>query len=181
MRHHTSLLLLPLGAALALLWANTAPESYFTLSHALRFAVNDVAMALFFGLLAQQVFEEVMPGGALHTWRRWTTPIVAAIGGTVAASAVFLLYIGFKYESVLAPGPIVPFLPHEPRRIEDFDESPDNDPTHHVEHEWHEVVQVILFFFGLVNAGVMLRGYGTGTWALLAAALVGRPLGALVG
>jgi Na+/H+ antiporter NhaA len=29
----------------------------------------------------------------------------------------------------------------------------------------------------LVNAGVLLRSYGTGTWAFLAAALVGRPLG----
>jgi NhaA family Na+:H+ antiporter len=39
------------------------------------------------------------------------------------------------------------------------------------------VVQVVLFLFGLVNAGVVLRGYDTGTWAVLAASLVGRPLG----
>jgi Na+/H+ antiporter NhaA len=32
-----------------------------------------------------------------------------------------------------------------------------------------------------VNAGVMLRGYGTGTWAVMAAALIGRPAGMLAG
>jgi len=34
--------------------------------------------------------------------------------------------------------------------------------------------------FGLVNAGVLLRGFGTGTWAVLTASLVGRPVGILV-
>ncbi len=40
-------------------------------------------------------------------------------------------------------------------------------------------MQVIAFLFGLVNAGVLLRGFGTGTWALLTASLVGRPVGIL--
>jgi Na+/H+ antiporter NhaA len=31
-----------------------------------------------------------------------------------------------------------------------------------------------------VNAGVLLQGYGTGSWAVLTAALVGRPLGILL-
>jgi Na+/H+ antiporter NhaA len=39
----------------------------------------------------------------------------------------------------------------------------------------------VLFLFGLVNAGVLLAGYGTGTWALVAAALVGKPLGLMLG
>jgi NhaA family Na+:H+ antiporter len=38
-------------------------------------------------------------------------------------------------------------------------------------------VQVVLFFFGLVNAGVPLRMYGSGTWAVLFAILAGKPLG----
>jgi len=287
MKHLNRVLLLPFGAAISLVWANTGPESYFTVSQALRFAVNDIAMALFFGLLAQEIFEEVMPGGALHTWRRWSTPIIAAIGGTIVAPAIFLLYVGLKHETVLAQAwpvacavdivsayyvlktvrarrgvvafamvmaiaadlialaviaprqpfagmhpagvllitaalgvaavmrtrrvrsfwpyvavcgtlswfgfymnglhpalalmPVVLFLPHEPRGLEDFPDTPDDDATHHVEHEWNQVVQVILFLFGLVNAGVMLRGYGTGTWAILVAALVGRPLGAIAG
>lgn len=224
-----------------------------------------------------------MPGGALHTWRRWMLPIVAAAGGLAGAAGVYLLYVNLKYELVLEqawpiacaidvaaayyvltmiwrrgtvlpfllllalatdgfgvlalmlrpsfmdvhPGgialvlaaiglaaimrgrgvrafwpylavcgpiswfglylegihpalallPIVPFLRREPRSLEVFADTPDDDAVHHFEHEWHEVVQVVLFLFALVNAGVILKGYGTGTWAILTAALVGRPLG----
>jgi hypothetical protein len=64
-------LLLPLGALIALIWANTAAESYFIFAHRLSFAVNEIGMAFFFALMAQEVAEAVMPGGALHTWRRW--------------------------------------------------------------------------------------------------------------
>jgi NhaA family Na+:H+ antiporter len=84
-------------------------------------------------------------------------------------------------QPALALVPIVLFLPHEPRRLQDFLDTKDDDTTHHVEHEWNEAVQVVLFLFGLVNAGVILQHYGTGTWALLTAALVGRPLGMLAG
>ena len=45
------LLLLPLGGLIALLWVNTAPESYYSFTFAIAFAVNDVAMALFFALM----------------------------------------------------------------------------------------------------------------------------------
>src|SRR5688572_27256134 len=44
------LLLLPLGVAIALVWANLSAESYFTFSFAAAFAVNDVAMVFFFGV-----------------------------------------------------------------------------------------------------------------------------------
>ena len=40
-------------------------------------------------------------------------------------------------------------------------------------------MQGVAFFFGLVNAGVLLHGFDTGTWAVLAASLAGRPLGIL--
>jgi NhaA family Na+:H+ antiporter len=49
----------------------------------------------------------------------------------------------------------------------------------HAEHLWNHAVQVVLFLFGLVNAGVMATGYGTATWAVLTAAMVGRPVGVL--
>jgi Na+/H+ antiporter NhaA len=38
-----------------------------------------------------------------------------------------------------------------------------------------------VFLFGLVNAGVQLQGWDTGTWAVLLATLGGRPLGILLG
>lgn len=40
-------------------------------------------------------------------------------------------------------------------------------------------MQVVLLFFTLVNADVMIRGFGTGTKAVAIAALAGKPLGVL--
>jgi NhaA family Na+:H+ antiporter len=77
--------------------------------------------------------------------------------------------------------PIVPFLPREPRRLDLLEDNPParRDTIRLAEHDWTYAVQGIVFLFGLVNAGVMLQGYGTGTWAVLTAALVGRPVGIL--
>jgi NhaA family Na+:H+ antiporter len=280
-------LLLPLGGLIALIWANSRPESYFTLTHNLSFVVNEIGMALFFGMITQEIVEELMPGGALHTWKRWMLPGVAAAGGTLGSAAVYLTYVGSNYELVLSPGwpvggaidvafayfivkaifqkhaavpfvlliaiaadaigmfaiagrqafvdvrpggaalmaaaialafvfrqlkvrtfwpylvicgplswwalyldgfhpalalvPIVPFLPHVPRSLDAFTETPDrrHDSVRHFEHLSKYPVQGVLLLFGLVNAGVLLSGYGTGTWALLLAAVVGKPFGIL--
>jgi Na+:H+ antiporter, NhaA family len=278
-------LALPIGAAIGLVWANTAPERYFTVAHSLAFPVNEIGMALFVGLIMQEIVEAVMPGGALHSWRRWSLPLLAAVGGIVGSAGFYLAYVHGQYETILEAGwpiacaidiaaayyvlktilprsgalpfvlllaiatdlfgmlviapqyptavvhggglgvmlvalgiagamralkvrsfwpylvicgtlswialyreglhpafalvPIVPFLPHEPRRLDLLADPPDDDAVHHFEHEWNTLVQGILFLFGLVNGGVLLRGYDTGTWALLLAALVGRPLGIL--
>jgi NhaA family Na+:H+ antiporter len=276
-------LLVPIGAVIALLWANAASESYFRFAQALAFPVNEIAMALFLALIAQEAFEAAMPGGALHTWRHWTMPIVAAIGGVVGSALTYLGYVYVKDEHLLVqawpiacsidmaagyyvlkmifrrssavpfllvlgmatnvvglvvmavwpaftPGhvlgavllgaaiasaaalrrsrvrafwpyfalsgtlswfgfylagvhpalalvPIVMFLPHEPRGLDLFADAPGDDAVHRAEHEWNEAAQIVVFLFALVNAGVLLRGYDTGTWAMLWAALVGRPLG----
>ena len=279
-------LLVPAGALIALVWANTAGESYFRFAHALAFPVNEMAMAIFLALITQEVLEATMAGGSLHTWRRWTTPIIAAAGGFAGAALVFLGYVYWTHEQILwqawpvacavdiaaayylvklidqhhrvqafvlllgiatnaagllvmmawptlTPGhlagaallvlgigtaaalrrarirsfwpyfaisgtlawvgfyladvhpalalvPIVPFMPHEPRRLDIFAEPADDDPVHHQEHRWNEAAQLAVFLFALVNAGVLLRNYDTGTWAILAAALIGRPVGILL-
>jgi Na+:H+ antiporter, NhaA family len=279
-------LLLPIGAAIALTWANVSAESYFVFAHRLSFFVNEIGMAFFFALMAQEVTEAVMPGGALHTWRRWSLPVIAGIGGMAGAVAVYIAYVRLSYELVLVSAwpvalavdavamyyvlrtimprtpavpfalllalftdlvalivvapkylviearaggaalmlgalglaaamrafkirrfwpylficgplswlafyfeglhpafsliPVIPFLPHEPRRMDIFADTKDDDRVHHSEHEWHLIVQPVVFLFGLVNAGVMLRSYDTGSWAMLAAQLVGRPAGILI-
>jgi hypothetical protein len=63
-------LALPLGAVVAMIWANTRPDSYYTFAHTAAFVVNDIGMALFVALIAQEMWDAVMPGGVLHTWRR---------------------------------------------------------------------------------------------------------------
>lgn len=277
-------LLLPIGAFIALVWANTEPESYFRFAHALAFPVNEIAMAFFLALMAQELYEALMRGGVLHAWQHRALPITAAVGGLVGSVAAFQLYIGVAHEQMLSaawpvaaavdigagyyvlrlvyprrsapvafllllavvtnvvamtvvllqtpgfelhvPGlgvflvalvsaallrrrgvkvfwpywlisgslswlalywmgihpalallPIVPLLPHDRRPGEVFADRLDDDPVHQAEHEWNGVAQVALFLFGLVNAGVILRQSDTGTWAVLVAALAGRPLG----
>jgi Na+:H+ antiporter, NhaA family len=98
-----------------------------------------------------------------------------AICGTASWCALYLMHV----HPALALVPIVPFLPREPRRLDLFADPKPDDAVHTSEHRWNEIVQIVLFLFGLVNAGVILKGYGTGTWAMLAAAIVGRPLGIL--
>ena len=83
------LLLLPVGALVGLVWANSAPESYFRTIFALDFFVTDVAMVLVFGLATKEVVEATARGGVLHPWRRAALPIVAALGS--ALLPVFLL------------------------------------------------------------------------------------------
>jgi NhaA family Na+:H+ antiporter len=82
------LLLLPFGAAIGLVWANTDPESYFRTVFALEFFVIDVAMVLFFGLIMKEVVEATVPGGVLHPWRRAALPLVAALGLTIVPAVV---------------------------------------------------------------------------------------------
>ena len=86
-------------------------------------------------------------------------------------------YIGGLHPA-LALVPIVPFLPHASRDPGFFVEDPRlHDPLNEFEHWWKLPVQVILFFFGLVNAGVAVTQVGPGTWIVLGAILLGKPIG----
>ena len=81
----------------------------------------------------------------------------------------------------LALVPIMPFLPHAARDPGLF--AKPSDPAHDTlsefEHWWTVPVAVILFFFGLANAGVAFTSIGIGTWVVLVAILVGKPVGIL--
>ena len=278
-------LLLPIGVLVALVWANTAGESYFRFAHALRFAVNDVGMMFFVALVTEEVLEALMPGGALYRWRRTLLPGVAALGGVLGATAVYLFAVQSQYEFMLLDAwpvaaaqdvafayfiarfifaqrrgpvaflmllaivsnavavvsialwfpvgrgypaavvlmaaallvaallrsrgvdriwlylltsgtlswlacywggiqpalalvPIVPVLPHRPRSLELFAvDAP--APPRRFEHVFRYPVQGVLLLFGLVNGGVVVTGEVAGAWAVLAAALIGRPIGIL--
>lgn len=279
-------LLLPLAAAIALVWANTDPESYFRFAHANAFWVNEIAMAFFLALMAQELFESLLPGGELRQWRHWLLSLIAAVGGLAGSLAAFWLFIDFKGEMVLASAwpvaaavdlaagyyvmrliyrrratpilfvllaavitdtaamivvtltdpdlrlhfagltvvaaavagaammkragartfapywfcaavswfgfywlglhpalafiPIVPLMPHEVRRRELFADRPETDRVRQAESAWNAWAQLAVFMFGLVNAGVVLRHVDTGSWAVLIAAIVGRPAGILI-
>jgi len=280
-------LLLLLGAASGLLWANVGLESYGRLVHAVHFAVNDIGMAFFFALAAKEVVEATAPGGGLHSPRRAGMPMLAAIGGMAGPALIFVglavavarrdllggwaipcatdiafsylvarLIFGAKHPAIpfllllaiaddaiglailavfyptgtlrlmefavllglavglaawlrsrvrrsfwpylLLPGvvswfaffrgglhpalalvPIIPFMPHARRDPGWFVEGHGSDPLTNFEHWWKTPVQVVLLFFGLVNAGVPVSSIGAGTWIVLSSILVGKPIGIL--
>ena len=57
------------------------------------FIVNDVLMALFFAIAGKEVFESLLPGGALSDFRKAATPLMATLGGIVGPTLVYLLVL----------------------------------------------------------------------------------------
>lgn len=280
-------LLMVIGTAAALVWANLDADGYRHAVEPLHFAVNDVGMVFFFGLAVKEIIEATAPGGALHSWRRASVPVVAAVGGMAGPAAIHvglalalndsvllrgwavpcatdiafsylvarfvfgashpavpfllllaiaddafgLVILAIAYPSaplqpmwivglvglgcavawalrrrgvasfwpyvllggglswtglyagglhpVLALVPILPFVPRAPRDAGPFVDPAERptDPLNAFERWWELPVEGILFLFALTNAGVPLVSSGPGTWVVLAAILVGKPLG----
>lgn len=78
--------------------------------------------------------------------------------------------------------PIVPTLPHADRAYGIFAEAEQylSDLLNHTEHLLKHPVEIILFFFGLLNAGVEFSSIGSPTWLVVAGLMIGKPLGVLL-
>ena len=99
-----------------------------------------------------------------------------AIGGGLSWCA---MYFGGIHPA-LALVPIMPLMPHakrDPGSLRRRARMAFADTMNRFEHFFKMPVQFILFFFGLVNVGVPLGGIGTGTWIVVLALLVGKPVG----
>ena len=283
-------LLLPIGAVAALIWANTAPDTYRQFALHAHFIVNDVGMTLFFALAAKEIVEATAPGGALHPLSKAATPVVAAIGGMLVPASMYLGLVavvdvpqlrrgwaiptatdiafsfliarwvfGRRHPAVpfllllaiaddafglivlalfyptsmvrpvafagllalalalcwtfrrarvmrlwpymavggalswfaffrgglhpaLALVPVVPFVPHAAHDAGLFEDvgPRGRDPLSRFEQAARLPAEIILFLFGLVNAGVPVGSIGVGTWIVVAALVVGKPLGIIV-
>ena len=98
------------------------------------------------------------------------------------AVAAAMSWYGFQ-ESGLHPAlgliPIVPAIPHADTSLGFFAEAEKyrKDLLNEIEHALKAPVEVVLFFFGLVNAGVELSAFGTPTLLVLLGLLVGKPVG----
>jgi NhaA family Na+:H+ antiporter len=97
-------ILLMAAAAVAVIWANVAPESYhavfqtrltigvapMALSKPLLLWINDGLMAMFFFLVGLEIKRELLRG-QLASVRQAILPVVAAAGGMVAPAAIYAL------------------------------------------------------------------------------------------
>jgi NhaA family Na+:H+ antiporter len=55
------------------------------------FLINDMFMALFFAIAAKEVWESMLPGGALSNPRKAATPLLATFGGIAGPALVYLI------------------------------------------------------------------------------------------
>ncbi|PWJ19086.1 Na+/H+ antiporter NhaA [Jannaschia seohaensis] len=78
--------------------------------------------------------------------------------------------------------PIVPTLPHADRAFGIFAEAEAylHDLLNEVEQLLKHPVEIVLFLFGLFNAGVEFSSIGAPTWLVLAGLTLGKPLGVLL-
>jgi NhaA family Na+:H+ antiporter len=79
----------------------------------------------------------------------------------------------------LALVPLAWCMPHEHTDlgIWEVGESHGHDTLNRMEHWWKSPVELILGFFGFVNAGVAFAALGTGTWLVFFGLLCGKPIG----
>ena len=89
------------GVLAALLWVGVDEESYYEAAYASRFVVNDILMVLFFALIAKEVVEATAPGGVLHSWRRTTVPVIAAVGATIVPALLYIAFVRWADEPML--------------------------------------------------------------------------------
>jgi NhaA family Na+:H+ antiporter len=148
-------------------------------------ALGLVILAVFYpsGAVSLPALAALMPAAiALALWlrARRTRHFWLYLIGPGALSWAALYAGGFH--PALAMVPIVPLMPHSPRDLGVFDprEEQEPDTLNRFEHWWARPVQFILLFFGFANAGVPFQQVGPGTYYVLAALLVGKPLGILL-
>lgn len=75
------------------------------------FVINDIMMALFFAIAAKEVWESLLPGGALANPRKAATPLLATFGGIAGPALVYLagsLVAGGDAFEVLGRGWAIP-------------------------------------------------------------------------
>ncbi len=75
--------------------------------------------------------------------------------------------------------PIIPAIPHADRAFGIFADAERHltDLLNTIEHALKMPVEIVLFLFGLCNAGVAFTSMGSATWAVLGGLLIGKPLG----
>lgn len=101
------------------------------------------------------------------------------------ALAAALSWYGFM-RSGLHPAlgllPVVPAIPHADRAFGIFSEAEQylTDLLNQIEHALKHPVEIVLFFFGLLNAGVEFGAIGAATWLVLAGLIIGKPVGILL-
>jgi NhaA family Na+:H+ antiporter len=112
----------------------------------------------------------------------WCTLARDRLGFWPYAVAGCLSWYGFQQAGIhpaLGLLPMVPAIPHADIEFGVFAEEEEHQPDllNRIEHALKPPVEVVLFLFGLANAGVEFSAIGSATWLVLLGLVLGKPLG----
>lgn len=101
------------------------------------------------------------------------------------AIAGCLSWFGFAQSGIhpaLGLLPVIPAIPHADRAFGIFAEAERylHDILNDMEHGLAIPVDIVLFFFGLLNAGVEFSAISEATWLVLAGLIIGKPVGIFI-
>jgi Na+:H+ antiporter, NhaA family len=74
----------------------------------LHFLINDILMALFFAIAGKEVWEAMLPGGALSDPKKAATPLLATVGGVLGPAAIYMAGVILSGQQELTNGWAVP-------------------------------------------------------------------------
>jgi len=117
--------------------------------------------------------------------RQYSTFVRKKLGWIPYAIAGCISWYGFAQAGIhpaLGLLPVIPAIPHADRAFGIFSEAEKylTDTLNQMEHSLAIPVDIVLFFFGLLNAGVEFGAIGEATWLVLAGLIIGKPIGVFI-
>ena len=121
-------------------------------------------------------------GNQLRPYSTWVRKKLSFLPYAIAGCISWYGFMRSGLHPALGLLPVVTIIPHADRAFGIFNEAEEHlhDLLNTMEHALKHPVEVILFFFGLLNAGVEFSAMGDATWLVLAGLLIGKPLGIML-
>lgn len=121
-------------------------------------------------------------GNQLRPYSSWVRKKLSFLPYAIAGCISWYGFMRSGLHPALGLLPVVTIIPHADRAFGIFNEAEEHlhDLLNTMEHALKHPVEVILFFFGLLNAGVEFSAMGDATWLVLAGLLIGKPLGIML-
>lgn len=79
------------GPAESVVVAAGHEEEHSSHGFTIHFLINDILMALFFAIAGKEVWESLLPGGALANPKRAITPLLATLGGIFGPALIYIV------------------------------------------------------------------------------------------
>ncbi len=111
----------------------------------------------------------------------WTRQVLSFWPYLIAGALSWYGFMRAGLHPALGLLPIIPAIPHADREFGIFSEAEQylTDLLNHTQHLLKHPVEVVLLFFGFLNAGVEFTAISAPTWLVLAGLLIGKPAGIL--